>query len=82
MFVDENFTRDSNLRGDIQDSYHNTSAYLTYNHAGARWSLTGWVRNLEDEAVSGVGQGTNGRPGWNVFMLPPRMYGVTFKYER
>jgi iron complex outermembrane recepter protein len=81
MFVDGNFTRDGNLPGDFQDDYTNTSAYLTYGHPNARWTLTGWVRNLEDEAVVGVAQGTNGRPGWNVFMFAPQMYGVTFRYE-
>lgn len=81
MWVDGNYTRDGNLPGDWQDSYHNTSAYLSYVFANPRLSVTAWGRNLEDEAVVGVAQGTNGRPGWNVFMLPPRMYGLTFRYE-
>jgi iron complex outermembrane recepter protein len=81
MYVDGNFTRDSNFPGDYQDSYTNTSAFLTYRHAGERLSLTAWVRNLEDDAVMGVSQGTAGRGGWNVFMYPPRMYGLTLKYE-
>lgn len=81
MWVDGNYTRDSNLPGDWQDSYHNTSAYLSYVFANPRLSVTAWGRNLEDEAVVGVAQGTAGRPGWNVFMLPPRMYGITFRYE-
>jgi iron complex outermembrane recepter protein len=81
MYVDGNYTRDANVPGDFQDSYTNTSAYLTYRHSGERLSVTGWVRNLEDDEVMGVSMGTVARNGWNVFMLPPRMYGLTLKYE-
>ena len=81
MYVDANYTRDSNLPGDLQDDYTNTSAYLTYRHRGGRLSLTGWVRNLEDDDVMGVSMGTVARNGWNVFMQPPRMWGFTLKYE-
>jgi iron complex outermembrane receptor protein len=81
QFVAANYTRDSNLPGDWEDSYHNTSAFVTYLRARSKWSVTGWVRNLEDEAVVAVAQGTNGRPGWNVFMFAPRMWGVTFRYD-
>jgi hypothetical protein len=28
-----------------------------------------------------VSQGAVARPGWNVFMFPPRMWGFTLKYE-
>ena len=31
--------------------------------------------------VMGVSMGTVARNGWNVFMLPPRTYGLTLKYE-
>lgn len=81
MYVDGNYTKDSNLPGDWQESYTNTSVYLTYRGATERWSLTAWGRNLEDEAVMGVSQGAVARGGWNVFMLPPRMWGVTLRYE-
>jgi iron complex outermembrane receptor protein len=81
MYVDGNYTQDGNLPGDFQDSYTNTSVYLTYRHSGDRLSVTGWVRNLEDKDVMGVSQGNLARPGWNVFMLPPRQWGITLKYE-
>jgi iron complex outermembrane receptor protein len=80
-YVAGNFTQDSNLPGDYQDSYTNTSAYLTYKHPDSHWSLTGWVRNLEDYAVMNVSQGSVSRPGWNVFMFPPRTFGFTLKYD-
>ena len=81
MYVDGNYTQDGNLPGDFQDSYTNTSLYLTYRHRDERLSVTGWVRNLEDDDVMGVSQGNISRNGWNVFMLPPRMWGLTLKYE-
>lgn len=81
MYLDGHYTQDSNLPGDWQEDYTNTSAYLTYRHPGDHWSVTGWVRNLEDEAVMNAGQGAIARGGWNVFMLPPRMWGITVRYE-
>jgi iron complex outermembrane receptor protein len=81
MYVAGNYTKDSNLPGDWQASYTNTSVNIGYRTPGNRWSLTGWVRNLEDKAVMTVSQGAVARPGWNVFMFPPRMWGFTLKYE-
>jgi iron complex outermembrane recepter protein len=81
MFVDGHYTRDNNDPLDWQESYTNTSANLTYRHPGSRWSVSAWGRNLENEAVMSVSQGGSGRGGWNVFMLPPRMYGMTLKVE-
>jgi iron complex outermembrane receptor protein len=81
MLVDGNYTRDSNLPGDWEASYTNTSLNIGYRTPDNHWSLTGWVRNIEDKAVMSVAQGAVGRPGWNVFMFPPRMWGFTLKYE-
>ena len=57
-----------------------TSAFLTYKHPLGHWSITGWVRNLENDAVINVAQGQVARPGFNVFLFPPREYGFTLKY--
>jgi iron complex outermembrane receptor protein len=81
MLVDGAYTKDSNLPGDWQASYTNTSLNIGYRTPDNHWSLTGWVRNLEDKAVMTVSQGAVGRPGWNVFMFPPRLWGFTLKYE-
>src|SRR5690606_12657466 len=51
QFVDGNYTRDSNNPVDWQESYHETSAFLSYTSSSGRWSVTAWVRNLEDETV-------------------------------
>lgn len=82
MYTSGNHTKDANIPADWQRSYTNTSMYVTYEHPGSHWSVTGWVRNLEDKAVMGVAQSSAGRAGgWNVFMLPPRMYGVTVEWK-
>jgi iron complex outermembrane recepter protein len=75
------FNQDSNLPGTYTNSYTNTSAFLTYKHPLGHWSITGWVRNLENYAVINVAQGQVERPGFNVFLYPPREYGFTLKYE-
>jgi iron complex outermembrane receptor protein len=80
MYVEENYSRDANLPGDWVESYTNTSAYLSYVPSNSRWSVTGWVRNLEDDEVISLSRSTD-RGGWTVFMFPPRMYGITLKYE-
>jgi len=80
MYVDGNYSRDANLPGDWQESYTNTSLYLNYLPNNSRWSITGWVRNLEDDEVISLSR-SNDRGGWTVFMFPPRTYGLTLKYE-
>ncbi|WP_044559919.1 TonB-dependent receptor, partial [Azospirillum sp. B4] len=69
----------------VQGGYHMTSLRLTYTPAAAWWSLTGYVTNLENQAVvttgfqppQGLGTGLNTES-----LRPPRMYGarVQVKY--
>ena len=82
MYVKGNYTQDSNNLPGYEKSYSKTDAYMTYEHPGSHWSLTAWVRNLENSAVVAVGQSSAGRAGgYNVFMYPPRMYGVSVEYK-
>ena len=78
MYVDGNYTRDANNPGDWQEAYTNTSANLTYQRDN--WSLSGWVRNIEDEAIISLSRAAD-RGGYSVFTFPPRTYGLTLKYE-
>ena len=80
MYVDGNYTRDANNPGDWQEGYTNTSANLTYHHPNGKWSFSGWVRNLEDEAIIALSRAAD-RGGYSVFTFPPRMWGVTLKFE-
>lgn len=82
MYVPGNYSQDDNNPAGWQRSHTKTDAYLTYKLPGSHWSISAWVHNLENNAVVGVAQGANvGRPGYNVFMLEPRMYGVTVGYK-
>jgi iron complex outermembrane receptor protein len=63
-----------------QDGFTKTDLNLTYASSDDRWSLQGYVRNLEDEDVrtasspnSTTGLATNGN---GEFYAPPRTYGV------
>ncbi len=78
MYTDGNYTRDQNGPGDWQEANTNTSANLTYQRNN--WSLSGWVRNLENDDVISLTRSAD-RGGYSVFMNPPRMYGFTLKYE-
>jgi outer membrane receptor protein involved in Fe transport len=79
--VDGYFTHDNNVPGSWQDSYTRTDLSVGYAFPDKKWSIRGWVRNLEDEAVVNVSQFSCCRGGWAVFMKPPRMYGISVKYE-
>jgi iron complex outermembrane recepter protein len=59
-----------------QDSYMQSSAYVTFAAADRQWSLTGFVNNIEDETIYG---GSNLRPVTPVvynILRPPRTYGI------
>ena len=81
QFVDGYFTHDNNVPGSWQESYTRTDLAVDYAFPDKKWSIRGWVRNLEDEAVVNVSQFSCCRGGWAVFMKPPRMYGMSVKYE-
>lgn len=68
-------------------SYTRTGLSLTYNapkdDGHMEWSVTAWVKNLENNAVLVTGQADNtvplavmGQAGKDGFYLPPRTYGV------
>ena len=81
QWVDGYFTHDNNVPGSWQDSYTRTSLSLDYVFPDNKWSIRGWVRNLEDDDVVNVSQFSCCRGGWAVFMKPPRMYGISVKYQ-
>ena len=78
--------------GTIQSGYTRTDLGLTYDAPGDRWSLTGYVRNVEDRAVISLVTNRNpstrdafyGTPaapsnavsGTYVTLNPPRTFGV------
>jgi iron complex outermembrane receptor protein len=75
VISDKYYTDAINSVAGQQASYTQTSASLRYLSANGGWSLTGWVRNLENEAVIYSYFGGRGYP------LAPRTYGVTLRFE-
>jgi iron complex outermembrane receptor protein len=62
-------------------SYSNTDAFLTLSGPERKWSLTGFVNNIENSVVKAGGLT---RPIVNVTLLavrPPRTYGVRAGYK-
>lgn len=59
-----------------------TNASLTYNSADERWSLSAYVRNIEDEATVDLVEPAANQSGLLVaFLRPPRQYGMRFKFR-
>jgi iron complex outermembrane receptor protein len=59
---------------DVQGAYTMTDASLAFDWDKNRYSVRGWVRNIENAAVNVYGQA----PGFhNYSILAPRTYGVT-----
>ena len=81
QWVDGYYTHDNNVPGSWQDSYTRTSLSLDYLFPDSKWSIRGWVRNLEDDDIVNVSQFSSARGGWGVFMKPPRMFGISVKYQ-
>jgi iron complex outermembrane receptor protein len=63
----------SRADGAWQQAYHQSEAYLTYDSPGGRWSLTGYVTNIENVPVITV---FSPAAGGIVQLGAPRMYGV------
>ena len=58
-----------------QSSYSNSNAYLTYETLGGKWSVTAYVKNLENAAI--ITNAQNGPAGLMTGdIAPPRTYGV------
>ncbi len=60
------------LPGAEQDAFTRSDAQLRYEPAGGAWSISGFVRNIEDDA-----QTTYVFPAYRRFVSQPRTYGVT-----
>ena len=64
-------------RGTEQEAYTKSDASLTYFADSDRWSIGIWVRNIEDEAVQAAATAGQFGPYADVFLEPPRTYGVS-----
>ena len=67
----------SELKGSHQPDYSNSSIYLTYDFPDGKWTVTGYVKNVENTAVlvnAQSGPGPSGLVAGDI--APPRTYGV------
>ncbi|HSN72869.1 MAG TPA: TonB-dependent receptor [Steroidobacteraceae bacterium] len=71
----------SHARGTQQKSYIKSDASLTYHAASGAWSLGVWVRNIENEAVLAATTTGQFGPYADVFLEPPRTYGVRLELQ-
>jgi iron complex outermembrane receptor protein len=71
----------SHPRGGLIPGNTTTNVSLIYNEPGQRWSLSGWVRNLEDNLTQGVGLVGVPRADSAYFLMPPRTFGATFSFN-
>jgi iron complex outermembrane recepter protein len=79
---DSNFTI-YNFAADSQPSYTRSDVIVSYSPAGRAWTLTGYVRNIEDELILASAQdpSTQTYASYRYQYQPPRTYGVRFVYE-
>jgi iron complex outermembrane receptor protein len=60
-----------------QPAYHMTDLSLTYNTADGKWSLSGWVRNVENLPIIQAALLNTGSNYVSLSLAPPRTWGVT-----
>ncbi|MFT3907528.1 MAG: TonB-dependent receptor [Steroidobacteraceae bacterium] len=63
-------TRDNGYS--FQKAYTRSDASVTFNSSGDRWSLSGWVKNIEDKAQLQYGE----YPLYRAVVNSPRTFGV------
>ncbi len=59
----------------LQGAYFRSNLTATYTPEEGRYTVAGWVRNIEDKAIRGnIGETVNNE---TVNLAPPRTYGMT-----
>lgn len=69
-----------NYGADAQTAYHKSDILLTFKPASGRWTLEGYVRNLEDKLILSFSQNPNSTTyaAYRYQYLAPRTYGAKF----
>lgn len=62
-----------------QSAYTQTSANLTYEAANGKWSVIGWIRNIENKGVIYDINPPGTQPESLGYPFPPRTFGLTLK---
>jgi len=79
-WVDGHYVANNNAPGSFQDDYTRTGINISYTTPGRAWTVTGFVRNLEDEDVMASYADPISRGGDIGFLEAPRTYGVTVNW--
>jgi iron complex outermembrane receptor protein len=76
-YVDGHYAANNNARGSFQSAYTRTDIDASFVSANHEWTITAFVRNLEDEAVLASYADPISRGGDIGFLEAPRTYGIT-----
>jgi iron complex outermembrane receptor protein len=64
-----------------QDSYSRSDLIVTFTPESKKWSLQGFVRNIEDETVITSAVASTRFGTYSYGMAPPRTYGAKLTYN-
>ena len=77
QLVDDYFVTPNNFPGSRQSAYSMSAANLSYTAPSDKWTVTAWIRNIENEGVIYNANPPGTRPVTIAYPFPPRTYGVT-----
>ena len=78
-WTDDNNFQSGDVSGTTQEAYGVVNGSISYVAPDARWKLSVWGKNLNDEVYADrifTARGTR-----SIYAAPPRTYGVSFSYE-
>ena len=75
--VGKQYTEANNAPYATQSTYTYSTATVSYEPDGGRWSLIGWVRNIENKGVIYNTNAAGTQPQPLGYPLPPRTFGFT-----
>ncbi len=78
-YESESFFGVENYGRQLQKSYNRSDLMLTYAEASGKWTLQGYVRNIEDVKVITVANANFG--AYNYAFAAPRTFGVKLAYN-
>ncbi|PZU57958.1 MAG: TonB-dependent receptor [Sphingobium sp.] len=64
-----------------QDSYSRSDLVVTFTEADKKWSLQGFIRNIEDETIITSAVASTRFGTYSYGMAPPRTYGARLTYN-
>ncbi|MEI9851333.1 MAG: TonB-dependent receptor [Sphingomonas sp.] len=77
--VGRHFVSANNLPLTIQSAYMQSGANIGYTAPDGAWSLTAWIRNIENNGIIYNSTAPGTRPESVAYPLPPRTFGITLR---